>query len=88
MGKPELISALHKLHEEFDAHPQLDEPTKASLREIAREINELLEADQSEPSTDDLRSKINDVVSDFEGEHPNMTMLLTQISEFLARIGI
>ena len=57
MDKRELIATLHKLHEELDRHPQLDDPAKESLRQLADEIHELLGTGEPVQAVEDYRCK-------------------------------
>ena len=90
MDKRELILTLHKLHEELDRHPQLDEPARESLRQIADEIDELLGKDEPVPAsqTSPMHEKLSQWASRLESEHPHLTRALINVSNVLAQIGI
>jgi hypothetical protein len=89
MDQRELIDTLHRLHRELEQHPQFDEPVKESLRQIARDIQVLVEPNQSsEDEGSQLRQRLAQLVTDFEDEHPTLARTLLDLSEILARIGI
>ncbi len=89
MDQRELIATLHRLHEEFEHHPQLAEPVKESLRQIVRDIQAVLEpSPPAETSPTQMHGRLAQLVSDFGDEYPNLSRTLLDLSEILARIGI
>lgn len=92
MNKQQLVETLRSLHEQLQQQPaEIDEETLIALRTIAADVTTLIDGDPAITETSshrELADRIRDTVEQFEGEHPQLTMVLTQIAEFLARIGI
>lgn len=89
MTKPELHQRIEELHAQLQATSQLDDTTVESLKKLMLEISEVVSTDAPPAETiPDIRSRLRSMIEQFEGEHPKLTVALTQISEFLAHIGI
>ncbi len=89
MTNDELGRTLDELHQQLQENPTLDEPTLASLRKLLADINNVLDSEAEPPEgQSDIRQQLRETIEQFEGEHPKLTVALSQISEFLANIGI
>lgn len=93
MSNDELSKTLEKLHEELSQNPQLDENTLQSMRSILDEIQAAISridlaqpASDSEPLT--VTQRLQDMISDFEARHPQLTATLSQIADRLTDMGI
>lgn len=90
MVDQELLATLHKLHEQLCQHPTFDDPTKESLRQVAADIQSILDEHAASPGVtqEPLRNRLSEIIQDFEVEHPTLSQTLIDISNILARIGI
>ena len=89
MTNSELHQKIEELHDQLHASPQLDQATVESLKKLMVEITDVVDVEESEQGKiSHVRSRLRSMIEQFEGEHPNLTVALTQISEFLAHIGI
>ncbi len=89
MTNADLHQKIQDLHGQLQANPQLDAATVESLKKLMAEITDVVNVEASElEDMPQIRTRLKSMIEQFEGEHPNLTVALTQISEFLAHIGI
>ena len=93
MTNDELSKTLDKLHEELSQSPQLDENTLRSMRFLLDEIQEVISRSENDISTESseplsIRERLQDMISDFEVRHPQLTATLSQIADRLTDMGI
>lgn len=104
MANEELAQTLDRLHQQLSHGPQLDEPTRASLRALLDEIQVVCANPSSAAQADDpaavsipahqpeldrsLNQRLQDVIEDFETRHPQLTATLSQIADRLSDMGI
>lgn len=89
MSNEELSKTLEKLHQELSHTPQLDEQTIESMRSLLEEIQASLsrsDSDDSHPLT--ITQRIQELITDFETRHPQLTATLSQIADRLTDMGI
>ncbi|MFN8414051.1 MAG: DUF4404 family protein [Anaerolineales bacterium] len=84
MNNQELETLLEKLHAEVDGIDSVDEKSLQLLRDLERDINELL--DRSDRSS--ILERLRDAVKQFEVSHPTLTAMLSEISSILNNAGI
>ena len=93
MAKDELSQTLDKLHRELSQSPQVDEQTLHSMRTLVEEIQAILaKSDTAEPTQPPpaltINQRLQDLISDFEVRHPQLTATLSQIADRLTDMGI
>jgi hypothetical protein len=89
MTNSDLHEKIAELHQQLQASPQLDAATVASLKQLMADISDVVSVEARAPGqVPDLRSRLREIIEQFEGEHPKLTVALSQVSEFLASIGI
>ena len=93
MGKDELSQTLDRLHSELSQSPQVDEQTLRSMRSLVEEIQGILaKAEKGEPTQPSppltINQRLQDLISDFEVRHPQLTATLSQIADRLTDMGI
>ncbi len=100
MSNVELSQTLERLHAQLAEHPELDAPTLQSLKVLLDEIqtacmNAEVERGvqengppESEPQSESINQRLQDVITDFEVRHPRLTATLSQIADRLSEIGI
>lgn len=84
MNNQELTELLKKLHDEVDSIKDVDEKSLQLLRDLEKDIDDLLE--RSEP--DSLIERLRDAIRQFEVTHPSLTTMLSEISNILNNAGI
>ena len=89
MDHERLRSDLQKLHIELQATTSLDESEQKMLRLLESDIAELLarEADDLQPD-DDLRRRLRESLAQVEASHPRVTLLMRQMVDSLAYLGV
>lgn len=87
MDKPELQETLAKVHAELAAAESVDDETRNLLTSLTDDIKRLSE--EGDPAAaEPLGEQVNDLVLQFETEHPRLTAALNQVSAALANLGI
>jgi hypothetical protein len=83
MSKESLKMLVAGLRVELAQAPDLDEPTRQGLDELAREVEAALEPASASPS-DTLPGRLADRVRQLEVSHPKLTTTLSSIIDTLA----
>ncbi|AMV32765.1 hypothetical protein VN12_11620 [Pirellula sp. SH-Sr6A] len=84
----ELIQTLQRLHEQLHTSSELDNETRESLKRIAQEIQDSLEASGENTLDSSLSSRLQAWVDELEVNHPQLTKIVSQVVERLADMGI
>jgi regulator of replication initiation timing len=88
MEKQRLRELLGQLHEELDRTDAVDESTADVLADLKEDISRLV---REEVDIDDeqegLTERLNEVVGDFEEDHPKLTIMIQHVLDSLARMG-
>ena len=84
MKHQELEELLKKLHAEVDSIDSVDEENLKLLRDLEKDIDELL--DRSDTSS--IVERLRDAIKQFEVSHPTLTSMLSEISNILSNAGI
>ena len=92
MTNEDLEQTLDALHQNLADTPQIDEPTAAKMRLLIDEIQSALArttpVPDATPSHQTLTARVQELISDFEVNHPKLTSNLSLIAERLADMGI
>lgn len=84
----ELLQTLQRLHEQLHANTELDAETKETLKRIAAEIQQSLEASDGGPLDSSLMGQLRAWIDELEASHPQLTKIASQVIERLADMGI
>jgi len=90
MNKQELQNRLEQLHLELQQIEAVDERERLLLESLILDINKLIEtgdSDQRHP-TDRLGEGLKEAIELFEASHPQATLLMGQVIDALAKLGI
>ena len=90
MDKQQILSVLEKLQTELSSVQEVDVDKQQKLQTIATDIQQLLtqEEDPSSEQVDPVRASIQDLLLQFESEHPSLTAALNQVAAGLSNLGI
>lgn len=90
MEKQKLEELLNELHSELGRAQAVDEDSRATLRQLAKEIQEILKRSEAERADRyrSLLARLNDAVMQFEGTHPSLTLAIAQVINALVDIGV
>ena len=90
MEKSELLKTLEAVRSELANSKKVDDETRRSLTSLTDEIRRLTEEDEktSAEHIGPLSSQVQDLVLQFETEHPALTTALNQVAAALANLGI
>jgi hypothetical protein len=90
MDKQQILSVLEKLQTELSSVQEVDVDKQQKLQTIATDIQQLLtqEEDPSSAQVDPVHARIQDLLLQFESEHPSLTAALNQVAAGLSNLGI
>ncbi|HYV04063.1 MAG TPA: DUF4404 family protein [Blastocatellia bacterium] len=90
MDKRPVYNTLEQLHRELQRIESVDEDQRQILQKLTSDIKKLLEAhDRDEHLVPDrLGERLREAIERFEASHPRVTMLMGQVIDALANIGI
>ncbi len=89
MDDQQLRNDLEKLHAELQQTKSLDENQREMLRTLANDIEELLGREENHPQQyKGLRKRLREAVAELEASHPRTTLMMRQVIDSLAYLGI
>lgn len=89
MDHQKLRSDLRALHVELRAINSVDEEEQRMLRLLESDIEELLARDDDNLKADpDGRQRLSDALAQVEASHPRVTLVMRQMVDSLAYLGI
>ena len=84
MNNLEIKKLLEKLHDEIETIEHVDEANLQLLRDLERDIDDLL--DRSDDAS--LLERLREGINRFEVSHPTLTAMLSEMSNILNNAGI
>jgi NAD-dependent SIR2 family protein deacetylase len=90
MDKKQLHNRLEELHGELQQIESVDDGEQQLLQKLMSDIKKLTDAGESEHHhvPDQLGEGLKEGVELFEASHPRATMLMGQVIDALAKMGI
>jgi uncharacterized protein DUF4404 len=89
MDKQQLHDKLQQLQNELQQIDSADEDERQILQKVIGDISKLIEAgDTDQPHVDRLGEGLREGIERLEASHPRVTMLMGQLVDALAKIGI
>jgi len=91
MPEKALQQHLADLHDELAAASDLDPALRRQLREVADEIETLLGAPPTAPTSPEegqLQERIRLATVEFEAEHPRLARVMSDVADTLTKLGI
>lgn len=90
MDKKQLHQRLQELHSELQRVESVDQNERTVLNRLSEDIRELLDhrGEQQEHKYKNLADRLRESIDQFEASHPNLTMLMGQLADALAKMGI
>ena len=89
MDKQQLREQLEKLHAELQDVESLNEKDRALLQNLASVVREALNReDEHAEHYNSLGERLKETVAEIEASHPRITLLMRQIIDQLAFMGI
>ncbi len=89
MDKETLRAQLKELHAELQQVESLDVNEREMLENLARDVQELLRReDDRTQHYSSLGDQLKEVVAQVEASHPRVTLLMRQVIDQLAYLGI
>jgi two-component sensor histidine kinase len=90
MDKQQILSSLEKLQTELAGIQEVGTDKQQKLQAIAENIQQLLtqEEDVSSAQVGPVHASIQDLLLQFESEHPSLAAALNQVAAGLSNLGI
>jgi len=88
MNSQEIDKLLEKLNKEIEGIQPDDEKGQKLLRELSADIRDLLERAESKQPAPSMMERIEAAIDHFEVTHPDLTALLSSLSNILNNAGI
>lgn len=89
MNDPELRKLLERVHAEIQQTSTVDPEGRELLHDLEKDIHQLLERAAGEPlSQPGMIGRLEESITRFEVEHPDLTLLLSNILTTLSNAGI
>lgn len=91
MDRQELLKTLQALHADLSTTERVDPQAERLLRKVTADIERLLDEEQPSPEEDDsssLSGKLQEMVLEWEAEHPRIARVIGQVADALANLGI
>jgi hypothetical protein len=90
MDKQEFRQELQRLHSQLQHLESVDDPERQLLQQLNSDIQALLEhrEDYERHHYDSLGKRLRETIEQIEASHPNAAMLIGQIADALAKMGI
>jgi phosphoglycerate-specific signal transduction histidine kinase len=89
MDKQKLREQLQELHAELQQVESLDVSERETLQGLANDVREILRrGDDRTQHYSSLGDQLREVVAQVEASHPRVTMLMRQVIDQLAYLGI
>lgn len=84
-----LRELLEKLHYELEHTEATDEASRERLRYLEADIRTLLErSDETTEDDEPILERFQESIEHFETSHPQLTLMISQISTILSNAGI
>lgn len=90
MDKQEFREQLERLHSQLQHLGSADESEQLLLHQLKTDIQSLLDQkeDYEKRHYDSLSKRLREAIEKFEASHPNVSLLMGQFADALAKIGI
>ena len=90
MDKQQFDLALQQLHHELQQIESVDETERQLLRQLMADIRKLTRSENSDQlrAPEGLVEELTEGIERFEASHPRATMLMGQVIDALAKMGI
>jgi predicted transcriptional regulator len=90
MDAQHLHARLRQLHKELQQIESVDTDERRALQQLMADIHEILEKEEGHPiqKYSQLSEQLRDNVAQLEASHPTVTMLMGQVIDTLAKMGI
>ncbi len=88
MDSSALRNALEKLHADLGATPRVDPESRELLRQLATDIERLVDRPAPESSMKAHRPRLEELEVKFEMEHPALAATVREFIDALAKAGL
>lgn len=90
MEQQKLREQLEALHRELEQVESIDAATADALGSLRDDIRKLVDNEAAEAihEDDSLVERLSEAVSDFEEDHPKLSMTIQYVLDTLARMGL
>ena len=89
MPAEKLKKTIQRVHEKLGKSQEVDEDLRRMLLELDRDIDRILAKEPGDTEdADTISERVEEIASRFSAEYPRLEMLLREVSDTLAKLGI
>ena len=88
MNHEKFCSDLRKLHTELRTITSLDKDEEDLLRQLDSDLESLLSRDYGSPADHETRKRLGAALAVIETAHPKVTLIMSQMVDSLAYLGV
>ena len=89
MPAEKLKKTIQRVHEELGKSQEVDEDLRRMLLQLDRDIDRILAKEPGDTEdADTISERVEEIASRFSAEYPRLEMLLREVSDTLAKLGI
>jgi hypothetical protein len=89
MSSEQIKSSIRTLHERLEDAGPIDTETRELLAQLDADLHRLLAAKDDVPIEEDgLQERLESIAADFDSRHPQLSAVLRELGDALARVGI
>jgi hypothetical protein len=90
MDKQQLRDRLQQLHQELQQVETVDAQDREELQKLGADIRKLLDSQEDHQANPDegFVERLREGIERFEAKHPDLTLMMGQLADMLARMGI
>jgi hypothetical protein len=89
MPAEKLKKTIQRVHEELGKSQEVDEDLRRMLLELDRDIDRILANKPGDTEdADTISERVEEIAGRFSAEYPRLEMLLREVSDTLAKLGI
>jgi chromosome segregation ATPase len=89
MSSDDIKSSIRTLHQRLEDAGPLDSETRELLAQLDADLHRLLAAKADVRIEEDgLQERLESIAADFDSRHPQLSAILRELGDALARVGI
>lgn len=89
MSSDNIKSSIRTLHKRLEDAGSIDSETRELLAQLDADLHRLLAAKAEVRSEEDgLQERLESIAADFDSRHPQLSAVLRELGDALARVGI
>ena len=89
MSTKDIKTTIRNLHESLEGSGPIDPETRELLAQLDTDLHRLLAAkEEVENEESGFQERLESLAADFDSQHPQLSAILRELGDALARVGI